>query len=437
MRIEVEYTDKSVTPWGGMLQMKQLLDATKIREKLLSLNLPEGKSNNSIDALTLVESFFVSVWIGCFKFSHTAVVRLDESLKQIFGWKRVGSGTTFGRFFQKFNIEENTRIFVSLGQWFFDQLKFDNLILDVDSSVITRYGNQQGAKKGYNPKKKGRNSHHPLFAFVSDIKMVANCWLRSGDTASSNNTIAFLEETFTILQSKKVGLFRADSGFFSDEILNFIERKTISYVVAARMHSLLQDKVSKIKTWNNFEGNFSIAEFEYKAKTWKAARRIIVVRQSIALNPKATGKKLKLFNDNIYYQNFRYHCFVTNQTLPALQIWEQYKQRGDAENRIKELKEDFGAEGFSMDDFYATEAAMRMVTISYNLMSLYRQLTHQGQAQPKLPTLRFNCFAVGSWMIKKGNKAVLKMSVPLKRRQWYDGLMGKIGQAKFPISLQT
>ena len=44
MRIEVEYTDKSVTPWGGMLQMKQLLDATKIREKLLSLNLPEGKS---------------------------------------------------------------------------------------------------------------------------------------------------------------------------------------------------------------------------------------------------------------------------------------------------------------------------------------------------------------------------------------------------------
>ncbi len=88
-----------------------------------------------------------------------------------------------------------------------------------------------------------------------------------------------------------------------------------------------------------------------------------------------------------------------------------------------------------MDDFYVTEAAMRMVTISYNLMSLYRQLTHQGQAQPKLPTLRFNCFAVGSWMIKKGNKAILKMSVPQKRRQWYGSLMGKIAYAKFPLSL--
>ena len=83
MKIHVEYTDKSVTPWGGMLQMKQLLDATKIREKLLELNLPQGRSNNSIDAVSLVESFFVSVWIGCFKFSHTAVVKLDESLKKV------------------------------------------------------------------------------------------------------------------------------------------------------------------------------------------------------------------------------------------------------------------------------------------------------------------------------------------------------------------
>jgi len=435
-KIHIEYTDKSVTPWGGMLQMKELLDATKIREALKQLNLPTGKSNNTIDPVTIVESFFVSVWIGCFKFSHTAVVRLDESLKQIFNWNRVASGTTFGRFFQKFNIEENQRIFVSLGQWFFSQLKFNNFVLDVDSSVITRYGEQEGAHKGYNPKKKGRNSHHPLFAFVSDIKMVANCWLRSGDTSSSNNVIEFLKETFTILGEKKVGLFRADSGFFGDVILKFIEEKNIAYVVAARMHQLMQDKISRIKTWNNFDGNFSVAEFEYKARGWDKPRRMVVVRQSIALNPKSTGKKLKLFNDNPYYQNFRYHCFVTNQNLPAIEIWEQYKKRGDAENRIKELKEDFGAEGFNMDSFYATEAAMRMVTMSYNLMSLYRQLTHRNQSQPKLPTLRFNCFAVGSWIVKKGNKTVLKMSVPQKRRQWYDGLMDKVASPKYPLSLQ-
>ncbi len=84
--------------------------------------------------------------------------------------------------------------------------------------------------------------------------------------------------------------------------------------------------------------------------------------------------------------------------MPATEIWKQYKGRGDAENRIKELKEDFGVEGFCMDSFCATQTAMRFTMMAYNLMSLFRQLTHQKQAQPKLSTLRFNCFAVGSWI---------------------------------------
>jgi hypothetical protein len=38
-------------------------------------------------------------------------------------------------------------------------------------------------------------------------------------------------------------------------------------------------------------------------------------------------------------------------------IWDAYRNRADAENRIKELKEDFGADSFNVDDFFATEAA--------------------------------------------------------------------------------
>ena len=84
-----EYTDKMVTPWGGMKEMKELVDKSGIREKMTEMGLPEGKSNNSIAALDIVESFWVSIWIGCYRFSHTAVVRVDEVLRQIFGWKRV------------------------------------------------------------------------------------------------------------------------------------------------------------------------------------------------------------------------------------------------------------------------------------------------------------------------------------------------------------
>ena len=435
-----EYTDKMVTPWGGMKEMKELIDKTGIREKLAELQLPEGKSNNSIDAISILESFWVSIWIGCYRFSHTAVVRLDEVLRQIFGWKRVASGTTFGRFFKKFTPSLNHSVFTELYEWFFDQLQFDNYTLDVDSSVITRYGEQEGSKRGYNPNKKGRNSHHPLFAFVNDIRMVANCWNRSGNTSSSNNCIHFLEETFAILKNKKVGLFRADSGFCSENILKFIEEKKIPYVMACKLYANLQNSIYLIKKWNAIGEGLWISEIEFQQGGWSKSRRIIVIKQSEEIRPKATGKKLRtLFDklgidqDKVY--KTRYHALVTDQSLPAVEIWEQYKRRGDAENRIKELKEDFGVQGFCMDDFCATETAMRFVMVAYNLMSLFRQLTHQKQAQPKLSTLRFNCFAVGSWISEHGRKKVLKMSVPLKRRQWYDGLFSNVQNLKLPLSL--
>ena len=56
--------------------------------------------------------------------------------------------------------------------WIFDNFKFNNFTLDIDSLVMTRYGEQQGAKKGYNPTKKGRVSHHTLIAFIADVKLV-------------------------------------------------------------------------------------------------------------------------------------------------------------------------------------------------------------------------------------------------------------------------
>ena len=439
-QMEHEYTDELVTAWGGMKEMKMLIDKTGISKKLGGLGLPTGTSNNRIDPVGIIESFWVSIWIGCYRFSHTAVVRVDEVLRQIFGWKRVASGTTFGRFFKRFTPSMNHHLFIDLYSWFFGQLKFDNYTLDVDSSVITRYGGQQGSKKGYNPKKPGRGSHHPLFAFVNDIRMVANCWNRSGDTASSSNAIHFLEETFSILKNRTIGLFRADSGFCNSRILDFIESKNIAYVMACKLYANLQSRIYQIKDWTAIGEGIWISEIMYQQGGWGKARRVVLIKQSEEIRQRATGKKLKtLFSsmgitDEKVYRT-RYHAFVTNQTLPATEIWSQYKRRGDAENRIKELKEDFGAEGFCMDSFCATETAMRFTMMAYNLMSLFRQLTHQKQPRPRLSTLRFNCFAVGSWVKGEGEKRTLKMAVPLKRRQWYDSLFANIQNSQLPLSL--
>ena len=80
---------------------------------------------------------------------------------------------------------------------------------------------------------------------------------------------------------------------------------------------------------------------------------------------------------------------------------------------------------------------MRFVMMAYNLMSLHKQVVMKTPIQQRLQTLRFNCFAVGSWIVKKGNTKILKLSIKMEKRQWMDGLLKNARDIDLPISLRT
>jgi len=75
--------------------------------------------------------------------------------------------------------------------------------------------------------------------------------------------------------------------------------------------------------------------------------------------------------------------------------------RADAENRIKELKYDFGADSFNMQSFSATEAVMNFIMIAYNLMSLFRQAVVCSKVQPTLKIMRYRIFTISEYIIRK------------------------------------
>lgn len=120
-----------------------------------------------------------------------------------------------------------------------------------------------------------------------------------------------------------------------------------------------------------------------------------MVRQLIAERPNATGKSLRLFEEEGIYNNYRYSCFVSDLTLPPLQVWNLYKQRANCENRIKELKYDFGAD-FNLKRFDGKEAALNWVMMAYNFISLFRQVVLNTMVEHRMKTLRYKVFAIGS-----------------------------------------
>ena len=63
---------------------------------------------------------------------------------------------------------------------------------------------------------------------------------------------------------------------------------------------------------------------------------------------------------------------LTDLSIPAMELWRVYLGRADCENRRKEFKADFGLDSFCLRDFWATEAALGVTMLSYNLMSVFR-----------------------------------------------------------------
>jgi hypothetical protein len=440
MDFQIGFTDKEITPWGGMALMKRMMDRCDIDGVISSLGLPMPGSNRGYKAEEIIKSFWVSVWCGANRFLHTEVTRQDEVIRQIFGWDRICGQDTYKRFFGRFTQGMNQRVFTLLYRWFFQSLQFDNYTLDVDSSVLTRYGDQEGARLGYNARKPGRKSQHPLMAFISDCRMVANVWLRSGNAHTANNLFSFLEDTLHKLEGKKVGLLRGDSGFYGEEIFRYLEERSagpISYVIAARLYPPVQRAISRQKVWLKLGEGIEVGEAQYLGASSSKARRMVMVRQLIQDRSKATGKPLRLFQDSDMYNHYRYHCFITNLTLPAQQVWNLYKQRADAENRIKELKYDFGFDSFNLNSFYGTEAALNMVMLAYNLMSLFRQSILGVHVQRQMSTLRYRLFAMGGYMVKEGNQRILKLSLAMKRRAWFLGLWDKASLFSLPTKLVT
>ena len=307
-------------------------------------------------------------------------------------------------------------------RWFFGKINaLQRITLDVDSTVVTRNGEQEGAARGYNPNRHGRPSHHPLLAFVAEARMVANFWLRPGNAHSANNVLQFLESTLHHLGDKIVGLLRADSGFFDEAILIALEGKRIPYIIAARLTRPLQRTIYQTTGWWALETGLELTECRYQAAGWTAPRRLIVVRQSVK-RKQAPGKTLSLFADDPDIQGWRYGAFVTSLDLPMVEVWRTYRGRADCENRIKELKADFGLNAFNLRDFWATEAALGFAMLAYNLMSLLRQAVLRSRVQHTLSTLHGLVLAIGASWHKDAGQNRLMLSLPRRKRAWFAGL---------------
>lgn len=109
----------------------------------------------------------------------------------------------------------------------------------------------------------------------------------------------------------------------------------------------------------------------------------------------------------------------------ALWVWRCYNKRADCENVIKELQHGFGISGLIYERFHATEAALALAVVAYNLTVLFQQALGW-QTKVTIHSLRYWIFVTGGLISSPQGQATIKFAVPERERPWWKRLWEKI-----------
>jgi hypothetical protein len=422
-------TRRAVTPYGGLAAFFEYLRKIGYSEAIRNFIPVELTSPNAIDPTETFTAFLISVLSGARRFAHAGLLRLDKALHCLLGIMRFPTDDTIRNLFKRFNQAKVTEFYSNLSQWQIDRLpdRTEGYSLDLDSTVFERYGRQQGALKGYNPKKHGRPSHHPLLAIMAETHFVLHSWLRSGNCSSSRGVVEFLKEALALLANRlRIRVVRADSGFFDDKLLSFLEGQEIPYIVVARLTRWIKNEAINIQEWKDLDPIYSVAEFNKQLHGWSRERRIVVVRELLR-EKRSLGRRL------ISVPGYTFRLFATSLTISPDEVWRDYNQRSDMEKRIAELKYDLAADDFCLKEFFATEAAFRAILLLFNLLGEFQRVSGMpGYKQPA--TLRTQVFLCGAILGRAARKYVLHMSSSWGGLETRNPLFEKILAYAFPTS---
>lgn len=425
--IQFGFTDQRISAHAGLSAFASFLHRHRFGA-LLKNSLPARTSPNATAPEDLALGFMTAILAGAKKLAQVAHWRRDPLLPGLLGIKRVGSQSTFSRFFAGFTSAHlNTQCFEPLWRWCLQRLasRREGYTLDLDSTQLLHPAGYQkeGVRMGHTVQG-FRRCYHPLLAMVAEAKLVIGFWLRPGNSRCDNNVVAFTQELLERLPRwVRIGLVRTDSGFCYEPWLQLLEQRGLPYIVVGRIYKPVHSLIKKTTRWQSTEiPGVEVADEMYEGWKWSGPRRVVLIRQRQSRRPEAAGKLL------VDCPGYVYQILVTSlrAEVGALEVWRRYNPRSGSENIIKELDAAFALPQISLKKFYATEAALGLAVVSYNLCVLFQR--HLGWLERvTASTLRFLVFSTGGIISRTAGYTTIRLSVRQGRyRDWWRRVLEKL-----------
>ena len=403
--LELSEGETRLTDAAGLLQLRSLVDELKLGAWLDAQEIGGQEQYRP--------SLIVELWCALLLYGGSHMDHLEwaeaRGLRELFGWEAVPDPTTFGRWLKRYTerklaaVEEALRQVV-LARW--GKAVPKSVMLILDATVVLRYGKKQaGAEVGYNPKKKGRPSHHPLVAFLSTGDCLGVQW-RPGKANCAAGSAEWITKLVAWLRAAGVEQItvRLDKGFFSKAMAQHLEKLGVKYVLKVQESWPMQERKGAF-VQSQIEPRFWSSE----GQSWGFRLLSVEEREKVGT---AEGE-LELET----YEMVKRATMLTNiEGIDAYEAWALYNDGAVVEHRIEELTQ-LSVGRTAVDNLGGNALLWAMGALAYELMHTLRTraLPPAWQsAQPK--RLRAWLFRMPAKLVRHARRWTVQLSrgEPLK-----------------------
>ena len=346
-------------------------------------------------------------------------LRQDEALGRVLGSERMPHATTVGKFLwrfggkqeqQRLGVQELQETTAGIQERAFGLLPRERrrvATMDWDSSIHEVYGEKkEGADWAYN----NTWSYGVLYGTLAETGDLLHVGLREGFRHTSYGTKEVLPGTIERVQRHFRELrVRADSGYYSQALVDICEQREVEYFIVAKQHRNLMNAVRGIpeaewKSYDNkelqedgrsrrrrrrrdnlkrkiglrrkpnsrFKGAPEVATMMFQPKSWKKARRYVIKR-----TPIVDKDDRQLYLDD-GMRRWAYWIVVTNSKRRSGQVLRIAQGRGNQENLIKDCKYGLGLAHVPTGSLAANQAYFVIAGLAWNLKTWLLNLLELG-----------------------------------------------------------
>jgi hypothetical protein len=361
----------------------------------LSLTSPNAPKKRD-----LLGTVLLSVLAGHRRYAHITALRCDPVNPPLLGMGKVLSEDAVRRGLSKIDETKGLAWLQNHLDYCTSPLLSEAWVLDMDSTVKTLYGHQEGAEVGYNPHKPGRPSHAYHTYMLSSLRLVLRVDVLPGDEYNVAHATDGLWRLLAQLgPARRPALLRGDKSWGIERVMARAEQNGLGYLFRLRMTLNVKRSLARAMQqadWADAGQGWQGKETMLRLQGWSRHRRIILLRRKlardVAMTDRANPAQLLLGFAEVGPDKelWEYAALVTSLDNEILTLGQLYRDRADAENVFDELKNQWGWGGFTTRDLARCRLLAGTVALVYNWWSLFARLAdpeHHREAITARPLL--------------------------------------------------